>query len=111
VLIGSLRRRPRDVAWLAAWSAVQALPAAASGWVLAEAAGMFLADRVAEAIGWLGLLAAAAAASASVPGGPTSGSPPSSNRSATNWSSSSSRARWPARWIPPGRRIPTRWRG
>jgi ATP-binding cassette, subfamily C, bacterial len=64
VLIGSLRRSPRDVAWLAAWSAVQALPAAASGWVLAEAAGMFLADRVAEAIGWLGLLAAAAAASA-----------------------------------------------
>jgi ATP-binding cassette subfamily C protein len=64
VLIGSLRRRPRDVAWLAAWSAVQALPAAASGWVLAEAAGMFLADRTAEAIGWLGLLAAAAAAGA-----------------------------------------------
>jgi ATP-binding cassette, subfamily C, bacterial len=64
VLTSSLRRRPRDVAWLAAWSAVQALPAAASGWVLAEAAGMFLADRTAEAIGWLGLLAAAAAAGA-----------------------------------------------
>jgi ATP-binding cassette, subfamily C, bacterial len=64
VLIGSLRRRPRDVAWLAVWSAVQALPAAASGWVLAEAAGMFLADRAAEAIGWLGLLAAAAVAGA-----------------------------------------------
>jgi ATP-binding cassette, subfamily C, bacterial len=64
VLIGSLRRRPRDVAWLAVWSAVQALPAAASGWVLAEAAGMFLAGRAAEAIGWLGLLAAAAVAGA-----------------------------------------------
>jgi len=64
VLIGSLRRRPRDVAWLAAWSVVQALPAAASGWVLAEAAGMFLAGRTAEALGWLGLLAAAAAAGA-----------------------------------------------
>ena len=64
MLIGSLRRRPRDVAWLAAWSVVQALPAAASGWVLAEAAGMFLAGRTAEALGWLGLLAAAAAAGA-----------------------------------------------
>ena len=64
MLIGSLRRRPRDAAWLAAWSAVQALPAAASGWVLAEAAGMFLAGRTAQAIGWLGLLAAAAAAGA-----------------------------------------------
>jgi ATP-binding cassette, subfamily C, bacterial len=60
VLIRSLRRRPRDVAWLAVWSAVQSLPALASGWVLAEAAGAFLAGRTLDGLRWLGLLALAA---------------------------------------------------
>ena len=60
MLIRSLRRRPRDVAWLAVWSAVQSLPALASGWVLAEAAGAFLAGRTLDGLRWLGLLALAA---------------------------------------------------
>jgi ATP-binding cassette subfamily C protein len=60
MLIRSLRRRLRDVAWLAVWSAVQSLPALASGWVLAEAAGAFLAGRTLDGLCWLGLLALAA---------------------------------------------------
>jgi ATP-binding cassette, subfamily B, bacterial RamB/AmfA len=64
VLIASLRRHPRDVAGLAGWSLVQALPVAASGWVLAEAVGLFLAGRTAGGICWLGLLALAALAGA-----------------------------------------------
>ena len=60
MLIRSLRRRPRDVAWLVVWSAVQSLPALASGWVLAEAAGAFLAGRTLDGLRWLGLLALAA---------------------------------------------------
>jgi ATP-binding cassette subfamily C protein len=60
MLIRSLRRRPRDVAWLVVWSAVQSLPALASGWVLAEAAGAFLAGRTPDGLRWLGLLALAA---------------------------------------------------
>jgi ATP-binding cassette subfamily C protein len=64
MLTRSLRRRPRDVAWLAAWSAVEALPALVSGWVIAEAIGHFLAGRSAGAFGWLSLLALAALAGA-----------------------------------------------
>jgi ATP-binding cassette subfamily C protein len=64
MLIQHLRRRPRDVAWLAAWSAVQALPAVASGWSVAQAVSMFLAGRTAAGLGWLGLLALAALAGA-----------------------------------------------
>jgi ABC-type multidrug transport system fused ATPase/permease subunit len=64
MLIQHLRRRPRDVAWLAAWSAVQAVPAVASGWSVAQAVSMFLADRTAAGLGWLGLLALAALAGA-----------------------------------------------
>jgi ABC-type multidrug transport system fused ATPase/permease subunit len=64
MLIGALRRRRADVAWLAAWSLVQALPALASGWTLAEAVSRFLAGRTAAGIGWLGLLALAALAGA-----------------------------------------------
>ncbi len=64
LLTRSLRRRPRDVAWLAAWSAVQALPAVASGWAIAEAISQFLAGRTADGLGWLGLLALAALAGA-----------------------------------------------
>lgn len=60
MLIRSLRHRPRDVAWLVVWSAVQSLPALASGWVLAEAAGAFLAGRTLDGLRWLGLLALAA---------------------------------------------------
>jgi ATP-binding cassette, subfamily C, bacterial len=64
VLIASLRRHPRDVAGLALWSLVQALPVAASGWVLAEAVGLFLAGRTVDGMYWLGLLALAALAGA-----------------------------------------------
>jgi ATP-binding cassette subfamily C protein len=64
LLIGALRRRPRDVAWLAVWSGVEALPALASGWVIAEAIGNFLAGHTTGAFGWLGLLALAAVAGA-----------------------------------------------
>jgi ABC-type multidrug transport system fused ATPase/permease subunit len=64
VLISGLRRRPANVIWLAVWSLVQALPAVASGWVIAEAVSRFLAGRTAAGIGWLGLLALAALAGA-----------------------------------------------
>jgi ATP-binding cassette, subfamily C, bacterial len=64
LLTRSLRRRPRDVGWLAAWSLVQALPAVASGWAIAEAVSQFLAGRTAAGLGWLGLLALAALAGA-----------------------------------------------
>ncbi len=63
-LARSLRRRPLDIGWLAAWSLVQALPALASGWAIAEAVSQFLADRTAAGLGWLGLLAFAALAGA-----------------------------------------------
>ena len=64
LLTRSLRRRPRDIAWLAAWSLVQALPAVASGWAIAEAVTQFLAGRTADGLSWLGLLALAALAGA-----------------------------------------------
>jgi ABC-type multidrug transport system fused ATPase/permease subunit len=64
VLIRHLRRRRKDVAWLAAWSFVQSLPAVASGWSLAQATTMFLAGRTALGLAWLGVLAAAALAGA-----------------------------------------------
>jgi ATP-binding cassette subfamily C protein len=64
MLIAAIRRRPRDAAWLAFWSLVQALPAMASGWVLAEATGMFLTGRPLAGLGWLGLMAVAALAGA-----------------------------------------------
>ena len=64
VLTRSLRHRPRDVVWLAAWSAVEALPALVSGWAIAEAISHFLAGRTAGAFGWLSLLALAALAGA-----------------------------------------------
>jgi ATP-binding cassette subfamily C protein len=64
LLTRSLRRRPRDVAWLAAWSLVQALPAVGSGWAIAESVSQFLAGRTANGLGWLGLLALSALAGA-----------------------------------------------
>jgi ATP-binding cassette, subfamily C, bacterial len=64
VLIRHLRRRRREIAWLAAWSLVQSLPAVASGWSLAQATTQFLAGRTALGLAWLGVLAAAALAGA-----------------------------------------------
>jgi ATP-binding cassette, subfamily C, bacterial len=64
VLISHLRRRRSDVAWLAAWSLVQSLPAVASGWSLAQATTQFLAGRTALGLAWLGVLAASALAGA-----------------------------------------------
>ena len=53
----SLSRRPRDTAWLVAWSTVQALPSLAAGWVVAKATGDFLAGRaeVRAGLAWLGV--------------------------------------------------------
>jgi ATP-binding cassette subfamily C protein len=59
MLIRHLRARRADVAWLAFWSLVQALPIAASGWTLAEATGRFLAGDAGAGLAWLGLLAVA----------------------------------------------------
>jgi ATP-binding cassette subfamily C protein len=64
MLVAALRRRPADVAWLAFWSLVQALPAIASGWALAEATGLFLAGRPLAGLGWLGVLTVASLAGA-----------------------------------------------
>src|SRR5579859_1795228 len=64
MLTGLPRPAPRDLARLATWSAIQAVPALASGWVLAEAAGRFLTGRTLAGIGWLGVLASAAAVGA-----------------------------------------------
>jgi len=64
MLIRHLRRRGKDVGWLAAWSLVQSLPAVASGWSLAQATTEFLAGRTAGGLAWLGVLAAAALAGA-----------------------------------------------
>jgi ATP-binding cassette subfamily C protein len=66
VLRGSLSRRRRDSAWLIAWSVVQAAPALAAGWVVAEATGDFLAGRagVVPGLAWLGVLGVSTLASA-----------------------------------------------
>jgi ATP-binding cassette subfamily C protein len=64
MLIAALRRRPRDVAWLAFWSLVQTLPAMASGWVLAEAMTKFATGQTLGGLSWLGLQGVAALAGA-----------------------------------------------
>ena len=64
MLIASLRRRPGDCAWFAAWSLVQAIPVIAAGWTIALAVTQFLAGRPARGLGWLGVLAVAAVAGA-----------------------------------------------
>ncbi len=64
MLTRHLRRHRKDVAWLAAWSLVQSLPALASGWSLAQATTQFLAGRTAPGLAWLALLAVAAPAGA-----------------------------------------------
>ena len=64
MLTRHLRGRWKDVAWLAAWSLVQSLPAVASGWSVAQATNEFLAGRTALGLAWLGVLVAAALAGA-----------------------------------------------
>lgn len=63
VIYHCLRRHPRDAAWLAAWSAIEAVPIFAFGRAMAGATNAFLAGRAHLPIGfgWLGLLIAAAA--------------------------------------------------
>jgi len=59
LLLSSLRDRSGDVAWLAAWSLVEALPAYLSGRLVARAIDDgFLASRVDVGFSWLGVLAA-----------------------------------------------------
>ena len=58
LLRSALRARRREFARLTGWSLVQAVPALLSGWLVARAVDDgFLADRSAEGLGWLGLLA------------------------------------------------------
>jgi ATP-binding cassette, subfamily C, bacterial len=66
VLRRSLSRRPRDTAWLVAWSTVQALPSLAAGWVVARSTGDFLAGRteVRAGLAWLGVFGLTALAGA-----------------------------------------------
>jgi len=66
VLRRSLTGRPRDTAWLATWSLVQALPSLVSGWSVAKATGDFLAGGAGTGRGieWLALMGLAALASA-----------------------------------------------
>jgi ATP-binding cassette, subfamily C, bacterial len=64
MLTRHLRSRRRDVAWLAFWSLVQALPVASSGWSLAEATSGFQSGLILAGLAWLALLGVAAAAGA-----------------------------------------------
>lgn len=59
-----LRGRRRDLAGLACWSLVQALPVATSGWSLAEATSRFQSGLVLAGLAWLALLGVAAVAGA-----------------------------------------------
>lgn len=65
VLIAALRRHPRRLVQLAAWSVVEALPALVSGLAVARALDTgFLAGRLDLGLLWLGLLALAVVAGA-----------------------------------------------
>lgn len=65
VLRGSLRGHRRDLMGLAAWAAIEAVPAFASGRLVALATDRgFLAHRPVTGLGWLALLAVAIAAGA-----------------------------------------------
>src|ERR1700728_4306060 len=66
VLRRSLSSRPRDTAWLVAWSTIQALPSLAAGWVVARATADFLAGHAGapQGLAWLSLLGLSALASA-----------------------------------------------
>ncbi|MEW2120088.1 ABC transporter ATP-binding protein [Streptomyces sp. NPDC005474] len=60
LLRSTLRTRRRPFVRLAGWSLVQAVPALLSGLLVARAVDDgFLSDRVAEGLGWLGVLAVA----------------------------------------------------
>ncbi|MFJ8540268.1 ATP-binding cassette domain-containing protein [Streptomyces sp. NPDC093591] len=60
LLRSTLRTRRREYVRLTGWSLVQGIPALLSGWLVARAVDEgFLADRTAEGLGWLGLLACA----------------------------------------------------
>lgn len=64
MLLRHLRACRADLAWLAFWSLVQALPALVSGWSIAEATGRFLAGQVEAGLAWLALYAATAGVAA-----------------------------------------------
>ena len=66
VLGRSLARQPRDVAGLVAWSLLQALPAFALGWAIAQATASFLTGSagIPRGLAWLSVLAVAVLASA-----------------------------------------------
>jgi len=60
LLRSTLRTRRRPFVRLAGWSLVQAVPALLSGLLVSRAVDDgFLSDRVAEGLGWLGVLAVA----------------------------------------------------
>jgi ATP-binding cassette, subfamily C, bacterial len=65
VLLGALRRHPRALARLAAWSVLEVLPLLLSGYGLARALDDgFLAGRPGTGLAWLGILAGAVLAGA-----------------------------------------------
>ncbi|MGH4007374.1 MAG: ABC transporter ATP-binding protein, partial [Pseudonocardiaceae bacterium] len=65
VIIGALRRNPRALARLAAWSVLQMLPLLLSGYGVARALDDgFLAGRPGTGLAWLGVLAVAVLAGA-----------------------------------------------
>jgi ATP-binding cassette subfamily C protein len=59
-----LRARRRDAAWLAVWSAAEALPVVVFGRAVAGSVDAFRAGGIATGLAWLGALLAAAAAGA-----------------------------------------------
>ncbi|MGE5132800.1 MAG: ATP-binding cassette domain-containing protein [Gemmatimonadota bacterium] len=64
MVLRTLRERRRDTAWLALWSAAEALPALVFGRAVAGAIDAFRAGAVPAGLGWLGVLLAAALAGA-----------------------------------------------
>ena len=65
VLLAALRRRPRALVWLAAWSVLEVLPLLLSGYSVARALDDgFLVGRPGAGLGWLGVLAVAVLAGA-----------------------------------------------
>jgi len=61
-LLRYVRRHPHELARLAGWSLIEAVPAVLSGQLIARAVDRgFLAERPAAGLGWLGLLATAVA--------------------------------------------------
>lgn len=64
VVLAALRGHRRDLAWLAAWSAAEALPALVFGRTVAGAIDAFRAGASVAGLAWLGVLLAAALAGA-----------------------------------------------